>query len=210
MTLASIYQRYLREWRPRIVAWLTRVLYVTRNVRIGDDFLADGVPRILIDHGASLEIGKGVEFRSGVEIRVHGSALVRIADSVRVDRGVRILAANAAVVSIAEGARIGLGSVLNGGDSIAVGARVLVSGFVYLQTSTHAHESSATAIRDQGYVHGPVTIGDGAWLAAHVVVLPGVTVGEGAIVGSNAVVTRDVEPGHVVAGVPARTLKVRE
>ena len=128
----------------------------------------------------------------------------------RIDRGVRILAANAAVVSIGAGARIGLYSVLNGGDSITVGDATLVSGFVYLQTSMHAHESTATAIRDQGYVHGPVVVGAGAWLAAHVVVMPGVHIGDGAVVGSNGVVTRDVEAGHVVAGVPAKTIKVRE
>ena len=90
MNLASFYQRYLREWRPRTLAWFSRALYVTRNVRIGDGFRTDGLPRILVDDGASLEIAERVEFRSGVEIRVHGTARVRIGPGVRIDRGVRI------------------------------------------------------------------------------------------------------------------------
>ncbi len=49
----------------------------------------------------------------------------------------------------------------------------------------------------------PVTICDGVWLGARSMILPGVTVGEGAIVGAGAVVTKDVPPHTLVAGVPA-------
>jgi acetyltransferase-like isoleucine patch superfamily enzyme len=52
------------------------------------------------------------------------------------------------------------------------------------------------------------TIADGASLGSGAVVLGGVTVGEGALVGAGAVVTADVAPGAVVAGVPARQLRV--
>ena len=208
--LAPLRQWYLRRGRASYCALMTRLWYGAGNVTVGARFRADGVPRILVDRGASLEIGDDVEFRDGVEIRVHGTARVVIGNRVRIDRGVRILAANDASVTIDADTRIGLYSVLNGGDSIYVGTGVLVSGFVYLQTSMHAHEALSTQIRDQGYIHAPVSIGDGTWLAAHVVVMPGVTIGGGAIVGSNAVVTRDVEPNHVVAGVPAATIKIRK
>lgn len=49
----------------------------------------------------------------------------------------------------------------------------------------------------------PVVVCDGAWLGARCTILPGVTVGEGAVVGAGAVVTKDVLPHTVVAGVPA-------
>jgi acetyltransferase-like isoleucine patch superfamily enzyme len=52
----------------------------------------------------------------------------------------------------------------------------------------------------------PVRICAGAWLGTNAIVMPGVTIGRNATVGAAAVVTRDVEPGAVVAGVPARRI----
>ena len=48
------------------------------------------------------------------------------------------------------------------------------------------------------------------WQGANVTVLPGVTIGEGAFVAAGAVVTKDVAPGTVVAGVPARFVKTAQ
>ena len=55
----------------------------------------------------------------------------------------------------------------------------------------------------------PVRIGNHVWIAAHAVVLKGVTIGDGAVVAAGAVVTRDVPKMTIVGGVPARVIKVR-
>ncbi len=54
-----------------------------------------------------------------------------------------------------------------------------------------------------------VTIGNDVWIAAHALVLPGVTIGDGAVVGMGAVVAKDVEPFAVVVGNPARVVRRR-
>jgi phosphonate metabolism protein (transferase hexapeptide repeat family) len=54
-----------------------------------------------------------------------------------------------------------------------------------------------------------VTIGNDVWIGHKATVMPGVTVGNGAAIGTGAVVTKDVEPYAVVAGVPAKKLKMR-
>ena len=58
-------------------------------------------------------------------------------------------------------------------------------------------------IDEQPCVSEPVTIGKDVWLGTKVVVLPGVSIGDGAVVAANAVVTKNVPPAGVVAGVPA-------
>jgi Acetyltransferase (isoleucine patch superfamily) len=54
---------------------------------------------------------------------------------------------------------------------------------------------------------GPVVIGDNVWLGNNVCVMPGVTIGDGAIIGANAVVTHDIPPLCVAAGIPAKVVK---
>lgn len=208
--IAHIYQFYLRKVKPVLTGQLTSLLHSRGNVRIGSGLRADGLPRMLVDRTASVKIGKNVELRSGVEIRAHNFSSITIGDGVRIDRGVRILAANNAELTIESGARIGLGTVLNGGDSIYIGAKALVSGYVYLQTSMHSFQNPNVAIRDQGYAHAPLRLEEEAWLGTHVVIMPGVVVGVGAIVGSNAVVTKSVADGMIVAGVPAKVIGNRK
>ena len=56
---------------------------------------------------------------------------------------------------------------------------------------------------------GPVTIGHDVWIGAHALILSGVRIGHGAVVAAGSVVSRDVPPYAIVAGVPARILKYR-
>lgn len=57
---------------------------------------------------------------------------------------------------------------------------------------------------------GVVTLKKNAWIGSRVSIMPGVTIGEGAVVASGAVVTHNVEPHTLVAGVPARVIKKLE
>lgn len=53
----------------------------------------------------------------------------------------------------------------------------------------------------------PVVLGNNVWLGARVIVLPGVTIGDNTVVAAGSVVTRDLPPGVVAAGVPAKVLR---
>ena len=88
---------------------------------------------------------------------------------------------------------------------IVLGADVLIATNVQLVTATHPLDA---AQRREGWeLAQPIAVGDGAWLGAGAIVLPGVTIGEEAVIGAGAVVTRDVAPRTVVAGNPARVLR---
>jgi acetyltransferase-like isoleucine patch superfamily enzyme len=75
--------------------------------------------------------------------------------------------------------------------------------------STHSALPLDVPIIDTDLDIRPVRIGAWADIGTNAVILPGVTVGKGAIVGAGAVVTRDVPPFAVVAGVPAEILRYR-
>jgi galactoside O-acetyltransferase len=93
--------------------------------------------------------------------------------------------------------------VLRANGGITIGSRVLIAAHATLTTRGHPIDPP----RYGRTVDGPVVLEDDVWVGAAAVILPGVTVGQGSIVGAGAVVTRDVPPFSVVAGVPARVIR---
>ncbi len=91
------------------------------------------------------------------------------------------------------------------GAAVRIGNRVRLGHQVALLTVDH--EIGPSAQRCGDVLVAPVIIGDGAWLASRVTILPGVSVGNGSIVAAGAVVTNDVPPNTLVAGVPARVVR---
>jgi acetyltransferase-like isoleucine patch superfamily enzyme len=93
---------------------------------------------------------------------------------------------------------------------VSIGDDVLIGyGAKILSANHRIPADRSVLIRCAGHDKEPVTIGNGAWICANSVVLPGVTVGAGAIVAAGAVVTRNVPDFAVVGGVPARVLRYR-
>lgn len=89
-------------------------------------------------------------------------------------------------------------------DRIDVDADVTVSQEAFLCTASHDLDDPGRRL-----VTAPIRIGRGAWVFARAIVLPGVTVGEGAVAAAGAVVTRDVPDFAVVAGNPAKEVRIR-
>ena len=93
---------------------------------------------------------------------------------------------------------------LDARQGIEIGDNVNVSPEVYILTYQHDPQSPTFAS------HGaPVVIEDHAWIGVRAILLPGVRIGEGAVVAAGAVVTTDVPPYAIVAGVPATVKKER-
>ena len=85
------------------------------------------------------------------------------------------------------------------GDDVQIGPNV--------QLLTPTHPVDADLRRDKWEAGEPITIGDNVWLGGGVIVLPGVTIGANTVAGAGAVVTKDMPPGVVVAGNPARVIR---
>ncbi len=89
--------------------------------------------------------------------------------------------------------------------TITIGEDVLMGPNVQLLTPTHPLDPETR--RDKWEAALPITIGDNVWIGGVAVICPGVTIGADAVVGAGAVVTKDVAPGMVVVGNPARVVR---
>jgi len=106
---------------------------------------------------------------------------------------------------------IGESTLITGGLHVDLGAAVRIGKMVRIghdvSLLTINHDVGPPYLRAGTSFSAEIVIGDGAWLASRCTVLPGVTVGAGSIVGAGSMVTRDVPPHTLVAGVPARVIR---
>jgi maltose O-acetyltransferase len=158
----------------------------------------------------------GVRFKGGcwlqsIEIpRNHCD--IEIHEGVALDRGVILLStgnpAEDTKIRIGSGTYINRHTMIDASERIQIGAHCMIGPFCYITDHDHG-TSQGQAISEQPLVGAAVVIEEDCWIGAHVTILKGVRIGAGAIVGAGAVVTRDVAPNSISAGVPARQIGVR-
>jgi maltose O-acetyltransferase len=105
-------------------------------------------------------------------------------------------------ISIGAGTFVNYDCVMLDVAPIEIGAACQIATRVQLVTAAHPIDPGP---RRAGWERGaPIVIADNVWLGAGVIVCPGVTIGEDTVVGAGAVVTRDLPPGVVATGAPAK------
>lgn len=169
---------------------------------------------LLLWPGCKLILAKGARiivrgrFALGANcIRRNGRSTI-----LRMDEGASFAAREASIyygadIILFKGARFEIGrSFINSDSRIRVHERVTIGngcaishGFVCMDGNAHSIDGHLTV--------APVEICDHVWIGTGVTVLPGVRIGEGAVVAAGAVVTREVPPACLVAGVPAHVIR---
>lgn len=108
-------------------------------------------------------------------------------------------------VFIGDRTKIGLSNTIIGpvtiGNDIRLAQNITVSGL------NHDYQDVSMPIHEQGVSTSPITIQDGSWLGANVVVVAGVTIGKHCVVAAGSVVTKDIPDYSVAVGNPARVIK---
>ncbi|WP_347567914.1 acyltransferase [Arthrobacter sp. Y-9] len=110
-------------------------------------------------------------------------------------------------VSIGDGSFINREVYFDHGAQITIGRNVAVGMRAMIVTSTHSLGTSMHRAPRGSWKPEPITIDDGSWVGAGSILLPGVTIGKGSVVAAGSVVTKDVPPNVLVAGIPASVIR---
>jgi acetyltransferase-like isoleucine patch superfamily enzyme len=101
------------------------------------------------------------------------------------------------------------GAFLAAHAPITIGDRASIGPYAIINSGDHLYAERFKPIREQGHNRQPVEIRADVWIGAHAVILKGNVLGEGCVVAAGAVVTKDVPPFSVVAGIPAQVIRER-
>jgi acetyltransferase-like isoleucine patch superfamily enzyme len=111
-------------------------------------------------------------------------------------------------IRIGRDSLIGEMNVIRGQGGVTIGDRVYTSPMVQILAVNHVFSDPNRPFIEQGITAEGIVIEDDVWIGASAVITDGVRVGRGAVVAAGAVVTRDVPPHAVVAGVPAKVMRI--
>jgi len=169
--------------------------------------------------------------------RIVGAERMMLAEAAHVGRHTSLQIPHNASLFLGEGAWVGDDCDIAAGGTIVIGARTSIqhrsqllgdvrigagcacAANLYVSSGRHAFDRvPALPIRLQDHLASQtpwaersqaVVIGDDCWIGINVVVLPGITIGRGCVIGANSVVSKDLPPYSVAAGVPTRLLRMR-
>ncbi|MBA3422770.1 MAG: acyltransferase [Thermoleophilaceae bacterium] len=174
----------------RLVVRLARRRWLSpAGRRLELDGLAFIGPRVTLQIGprARVELGRWSWIGYGTKIRAHEG-----------------------VVSIGAKTVLGQECTISAYQRVSIGRECVIADRVMLIDFDHVVVDVERPVREQGIYKRDVRVGNNVWVGYGACILRGVTVGDNAIVGASAVVTRDVPDNAVVAGSPARIVRMRE
>jgi acetyltransferase-like isoleucine patch superfamily enzyme len=169
-----------------IVRMLRRKLWLGSRLKLdGLAFIGPGVI-LQVGKGARIELGRWSWLGHGTKVRCHEG-----------------------VVSIGAKTVMGQECTISAFQHVKIGRECVIADRVMFIDFDHGVVEVERPIRLQGIYKRDVNVGNNVWIGYGACILRGVTVGDNAIIGTNAVVTKDVPANAVVAGLPARIIRMR-
>jgi acetyltransferase-like isoleucine patch superfamily enzyme len=165
--------------------------------------------------------GRDVMFMGRPIISVARDSRLILSDGVRINSALRenplscfqpsVLRTLGPMAELLLGPRVGIsGSVICAGRQITIGEDTIIgSGAMLLDNDFHALEPDGSWRTENVEGARPIKVGKSAFIGARAIILKGVEIGDAAMIGAGAVVTRDVPPGTIFAGNPAREVGKR-
>lgn len=179
------------------------------HLYVGDGTTLNSGVEIYLSKGKELCVGKGVTINSTTKMYVGNNW--KIGRKTYIARNCDMMAREpgcAGKLSVGNECGIGDYSIIDVSDDITIGNRVALGSRCTIYTHDHDYNQTGISAPWKGKpITKPVIINSGAWIGANVTILPGVVIGECAIVATGSVVTKNVAPNTIVAGVPAKEIK---
>ncbi|HEY1591414.1 MAG TPA: acyltransferase [Solirubrobacteraceae bacterium] len=174
------YARLIAKWLWLKLRW---------RGRLKTDGLCFICPKVKLEisPGATLEVGRWAWIGHGCKIRVHEGQ-----------------------VSIGAKSVLGQECTISAFQHVSIGRECIVADRVMLIDFDHGVVEVERPIRQQGIYKRDVDVGHNVWVGYGACILRGVTVGNNAVIGTSAVLTTDVPDNAVVAGIPARVIRMRD
>ncbi len=144
-----------------------------------------------------------------LEIQIARRAEVRFGRFVWIGDGTKIRC-HEGVVEIGEKTVIGQECTISAYQRVRIGEQCVIADRAMFIDFDHGVVEVERPIRLQGIYKRDVVVGSNVWIGYGACILRGVSVGDNSIIGTNSVVTRDVPANAVVAGSPARVIRMRE
>ncbi|HEU4736207.1 MAG TPA: acyltransferase [Solirubrobacterales bacterium] len=147
--------------------------------------------------------GRGLELEIAARGRIDFGRFVWIGDGTKIR-------CHEGRVEIGDKTVIGQECTISAYQHVRIGQQCVIADRAMFIDFDHGVVEVERPIRQQGIYKRDVVVGSNVWIGYGACVLRGVRVGDNAIVGTNSVVTKDVPANAVVAGIPARVIRMRE
>ncbi len=146
---------------------------------------------------------------------IHGNVLealregrLEIGAHALLEPGVWLTAPDEARIRIGAGTFLNLGVMIASMNLVEIGSHCMLANGCLVSDAAHRFDDPVMPVPWQGFTtKGTTHLGDNVWCGTNVVITSGVRVGERCVIGANSVVTSDIPPFTVAAGVPARVLR---
>ena len=180
---------YAQKWR-----WYERNSLPWNRLRIHREFMRRQAFVRWPVHGNVLEAFRDGRLEVGAHTLLEPDVWITVSDDGR--------------VRIGEGTFLNIGVMVASVELVEIGDHCMFANGCFVTDRNHRFDDPDTPVPWQGFTSkGPTRVGDNVWCGANVVITSGVSVGERSVIGANSVVTQDLPPLSIAAGVPAKVLR---